>query len=60
MAYTARMTSNQLKRKLQAAHIPDVSKLTGIPLRTLYRLAAQPKAQPSMRTYQALMLWAKK
>jgi hypothetical protein len=50
------------RRRLAKAHVPDVAKLTGIPLRTLYRFAAAEPGQsvPTLATAVKLEKWARK
>jgi hypothetical protein len=53
------MTLAQIRARLRKAHIPSVAKATGIPLRTLYRVAAT-EVVPTYGHVMALERWAKK
>lgn len=52
------MTLNEIRKKVARTGVSDVSKLTNIPARTLYRFTSG--KNPSMRTYQALLKWAQR
>ena len=54
-----RMNFEQARKRLVKAKVPDVHKLTGIPLRTLYRIKSS-KVVPKYATAAALIKWASK
>ena len=55
-----RMTLDQIKARLRNAHIPDVHKQTGIPKRTLYRIASETGSVPKYSTVLILQRWARR
>ena len=46
--------------KLKDARPSAVHQATGVPLRTIHRLASGSTKSPSMKTYMALAQWARK
>ena len=53
------MTIDQLRKRVADAHIPDIAKITGVPVRTLYRFA-QTGMVPKHETVVKLEKWARR
>jgi hypothetical protein len=53
------MNITQIRAKVKASHIPTVAKLTGVPLRTLYRFSTT-TVVPLYHNLVAIERWASK
>lgn len=50
--------SSRLQALLAKSDLAEVARATGVPLRTLYRLASGETAAPAYKNLIALLLWA--